>query len=572
MRELQRDDMKKLELLGLQPDGENLTLNDEDGNRYVLPVTDDLRAMLRKDKSPQTLAAEPARQMTPREIQALIREGRTIDEVSDLSALPPSRVSALAGPIEAERDYTARQARAYPVSEESGAFTVEELVTSRLLARGVQPEEIQWDATRKHGFPWVLYARFTSGGIDREAVWNIDQDNRRIEALNDEASWLSETSLTADAGPWRPANTPPVDTGTLYTFPQTASTPATTYGGPGQPPAPEVPGIRAEELTDISGQAASPGGAQSPAYSWETGDVNAANLAAEAERRMRPSSTIDEVLASLDRQRGISRPMPDADNDVAPDEFDGAHRAPEQLYAKDATEGDGHPAEVLPLRPRGQQETASATSTSANSATAAAGTEATANLSDAALNDADLAGAETAAATTSIGIPAVTGQVDATAASAARADAIARHPSTISAPHHGAGKGLRSRAARGSRQKFFSRSGAATGSNAPGANGSENSPAGAPSAASGVSAGSGSSAASGLSAASAASTAAPATAASATTKPGSDEEAAQRRQDAGAQTGQQAAVRTQEQPKKSSRRRDRPEMPSWDEIVFGKKK
>lgn len=32
--------MKELELLGLQPDGEQLTLNDSEGNRYVLPITD----------------------------------------------------------------------------------------------------------------------------------------------------------------------------------------------------------------------------------------------------------------------------------------------------------------------------------------------------------------------------------------------------------------------------------------------------------------------------------------------------------------------------------------------------
>jgi len=39
--------MKELELLGLQPDGEQLTLNDSEGNRYVLPITDALRAALR---------------------------------------------------------------------------------------------------------------------------------------------------------------------------------------------------------------------------------------------------------------------------------------------------------------------------------------------------------------------------------------------------------------------------------------------------------------------------------------------------------------------------------------------
>lgn len=62
--------MKELELLGLQPDGEQLTLNDSEGNRYVLPITDALRAALRRDRQAAD-PSEPDRQMSPREIQAL---------------------------------------------------------------------------------------------------------------------------------------------------------------------------------------------------------------------------------------------------------------------------------------------------------------------------------------------------------------------------------------------------------------------------------------------------------------------------------------------------------------------
>ncbi len=303
--------MKKLELLGLQPDGENLTLNDAEGNRYILPVTDDLRAALRKDRTPQVIAAEPNQQMTPREIQALIRAGRTIDEVSDLSALPPSRISALAGPIEAERAYTARLARRFPVGADAGGFTVEELVTSRLVSRDVDPEAITWDATRTHGQPWMLYARFVSGGIAREAMWKIDLDHQQIKALNDEASWLSETSLTADAGPCRPANTPHIDADVA-----------------------SVENSAAAQAVAPSEHPSAPG--------------------AETGGNVRVSATVSEVLASLDSQRGKARPMPDADNDIDPEGFDGAHPAPEQI-ASWPEEEDPEPATILPFRPRMEQ-------------------------------------------------------------------------------------------------------------------------------------------------------------------------------------------------------------------------
>ena len=55
--------MIKLQLLGLQPDGEHLTLNDAGGNRYSLPITDDLRAALRRDVSSTEKVTETVRQI-----------------------------------------------------------------------------------------------------------------------------------------------------------------------------------------------------------------------------------------------------------------------------------------------------------------------------------------------------------------------------------------------------------------------------------------------------------------------------------------------------------------------------
>ncbi|AIE82156.1 septation protein SepH [Actinotignum schaalii] len=280
--------MKKLELLGLQPDGHNLTLNDEEGNRYLLPVTDDLRAALRKDPHPSA-PDEEITPMGPREIQALVRAGRTVDDISEMAALPPSRISALAHPIIAERNYTAAQARNYTLGRDVGGFTVEELVTSRLVARDVDTASITWDAVREAGQPWALIVRFISAGREHEARWFIDTDRHTLQARNDEASWLSETSLTADAGPWRPDHTPAV-----------------------------VPGSADPVFSGTTTPAAVPAAVASPAAALPNAlDTPPAR------------ASIDEVLASLDSQRGKSRPMPDADHDIDPDEWDGAHRAPE---------------------------------------------------------------------------------------------------------------------------------------------------------------------------------------------------------------------------------------------------
>ena len=100
--------MIELELLGLT-DGQKLSLNDSEGNRYVLPITDELRAALRTDIN-QGEDSEP-RPITPREIQAHFRAGLSVADVSEISSLPPSQLNGLAYPIFAEREYTAQLAR-----------------------------------------------------------------------------------------------------------------------------------------------------------------------------------------------------------------------------------------------------------------------------------------------------------------------------------------------------------------------------------------------------------------------------------------------------------------------------
>ncbi|MDY5160896.1 septation protein SepH [Actinotignum urinale] len=282
--------MKKLELLGVQPGEDNLMLNDAEGNRYLLPMTDALRAALRKDRTPHTSARDPQTPMSPREIQALLREGRTVEDISEITSIPASRISALARPIEAERNYTALTARQYTMGRDIGGFSLEELVTSRLVGRGVDVTTLEWDATRKADNPWMLRLTFTSASREHVALWAINLDKKSVTAHNDEASWLSETSLSTDAGPWRPANTPPA--------PQVADSPQQ-----------DSPDIRQE-------------------------------------------SVVDEVLASLDSQRGKNRPMPDADIDVDPDDFDGAHFAPEEVQDSGDKKG---PATIVALPSRMEQ-------------------------------------------------------------------------------------------------------------------------------------------------------------------------------------------------------------------------
>ncbi|SDU81322.1 septation protein SepH [Arcanobacterium phocae] len=255
--------MIELELLGVHPDGQQLSLNDVDGNRYLLPITDSLRAALRKDTPVAKAPDEAPRPMSPREIQAHIRAGMSVAEVSELSSLPASQVAIFAHPIFAEREYTASRARNFRQSADVGSMTIEELVVSRLVPRGVIASNINWDATRTSGGPWMLIARYTVANSDYEASWIINTRSQTVEATNDEATWLTETQIPTPSSPWRPLNTPTVD--------------------------------EEHERPIITALDAQPASAGTP--------------------------SIDDMLASLDSQRGKSRRMPGIDF------FDGAHPA-----------------------------------------------------------------------------------------------------------------------------------------------------------------------------------------------------------------------------------------------------
>ena len=305
--------MKKLELLGLGPDGETLTLNDAEGNRYILPITDLLRATLRRDRPVVENPSESKRQMTPREIQSYIREGLSVDDVCELSALPASRVNPLAFPIVAEREYTAQLARSFSIGHDSAGLTLEELVASRLVGRGVNPNDITWDSLRKNGEPWTLVAVFVTGDREHRATWHVDLERRLLEALDDEAAWLSETQLPASTGTWRAVNTPPAPVDLVQS---------------------EKTHRRHSHRADgEEGKADGHGGgaaAEAPANARKANDD-----AADGRDKADGKGRIEEVLASLDTQRGRVRPMPKVEED--PD-YDGAHppvSAPETAH--DAT-------------------------------------------------------------------------------------------------------------------------------------------------------------------------------------------------------------------------------------------
>ncbi|WP_169165280.1 septation protein SepH [Cellulomonas taurus] len=188
--------MAELELVGLHEDGEHLVLAAADGQRYLLPIDDPLRAAVRRDRPQlEQLRAERSGAPSPREIQARVRAGQSAEQIAEDAGLSVEHVRRFEGPVVAEREYLAQQARATRVGRDVGAPELGDLVVDRLASRGVDAESIVWDAYRLPGQDWTVLVRFTVEEEQREARWSFDPSARSVHAEEDEARWLSETEI-----------------------------------------------------------------------------------------------------------------------------------------------------------------------------------------------------------------------------------------------------------------------------------------------------------------------------------------------------------------------------------------
>ena len=200
--------MQDLRLVGVHDDGEHLLLSGAGGEMFQLPIDEALRAASRT--SAKASAAPPVA-MSPRDIQARIRSGATAAEVAELSGLPLAKVERYEGPVLAEREYVAQQARKIEVAAPSpghdpyrSAFgdnpaSLGDMVAHRLRAHGIEPSSVEWDSWRRPDGSWTVAARFEAhkdgtAGIGEEppALWTFSPARKSLQNANRWAQQLSE--------------------------------------------------------------------------------------------------------------------------------------------------------------------------------------------------------------------------------------------------------------------------------------------------------------------------------------------------------------------------------------------
>jgi hypothetical protein len=268
--------MQELRFVAVSEDGSYavLAIPGRSG-RFMLPIDDRLRAVAKGQFSRLAqYEIEVENPLRPKEIQARIRAGETVEEIADAAGIPVERVRWFEGPVLAERGYVAEQAQNASVRRQGDSTPgprLGEIVGERLTELGADPEDAQWDS-RKHGDgSWQVQLAFRAGGRLHIAEWLFDPRRRHVAPADDNAARLSlpDTELPPPApGSLTAATVTPIrPRPDRQPFPPQRSVPGSaSAAAPGSMP--EPPGEPAEESVPeparVAAQAASHGGPTAP--------------------------------------------------------------------------------------------------------------------------------------------------------------------------------------------------------------------------------------------------------------------------------------------------------------------
>ncbi|MET8798643.1 septation protein SepH [Nocardia sp. NPDC004568] len=188
--------MRELRVIGVTPDSAHIVCVDtESGQKFRLPADDKLRAAARGDLARfGQIEIEMEATMRPRDIQARIRAGASVEQVTQESGMPVSRVERFAYPVLLERARAAELAqKAHPIRPDGPAVEIlVDVVTAAFTARGHTLDNAEWDAWKDEKGFWVAQLQWQNGRSEIAAHWRYQPDAHggSVSPLDDPATDL----------------------------------------------------------------------------------------------------------------------------------------------------------------------------------------------------------------------------------------------------------------------------------------------------------------------------------------------------------------------------------------------
>jgi hypothetical protein len=192
--------MRALRVVGITEGEEKISvvLEDPEGReRFVVVADEQLRAAARGDRTRLgQIAIEVESQLRPREIQARIRAGASVEQVASAAGVPIQKIERFAYPVLLERSRTAELAqRAHPVRADGpDSRTLGDVVAHTFGLRGQEYTDAEWDSWKGEDGRWVVALSWRAGRSDNRAHWTFQPGAHggTVTAVDEHASDLVE--------------------------------------------------------------------------------------------------------------------------------------------------------------------------------------------------------------------------------------------------------------------------------------------------------------------------------------------------------------------------------------------
>jgi hypothetical protein len=240
--------MRALRVVGYEEDGAGqprVILEDpERRERYSVPADERLRAAARGDvQRLGQMSMDLESQLRPREIQARIRAGASVEQVAAAAGVTEERIERFAYPVLLERSRIAELARAaHPLREDGpDVRTLTEVVEQTFTLRGQDFSDAEWDAWRGEDNKWVVALSWKVGRSDIAARWGYHPGAHggTVGALDEHATDLIDGQLSRP-----PRRVGPVIDFSKPDIPSTEAEPAEPAALESSAPAPSAGGGR----------------------------------------------------------------------------------------------------------------------------------------------------------------------------------------------------------------------------------------------------------------------------------------------------------------------------------------
>lgn len=202
--------MRELLLVAMSENGTHLVLRAEgEDSPFALPIDERLHAAMRGDRARLgQLEIQMDSQLRPRDIQARVRAGESVESVAAAAAVPLDKVLRYAGPVLAEREHIAGRARRAAIRRAGGDPPAPELdiAVAQWVGRSkVDPDDVVWDAWRRDDGRWQVEASWPDGDDMRSARFAFDPAGRSVAPDDDEARALAGERMPEPDLPVGPA-------------------------------------------------------------------------------------------------------------------------------------------------------------------------------------------------------------------------------------------------------------------------------------------------------------------------------------------------------------------------------